>query len=132
VTPRRATDVGVAGAWWGRWGRDLITFAAVGLSAWAFFKGETERRERTDQACTIFERKHKQDVDALISTYRYLGTLSGKELAEPLNRAVLAGLPRTIREANLDDAPPYCDKPGVGEPEPDPKLPPRPGNLPAA
>jgi hypothetical protein len=123
--------------WWERWGRDVVTFLAVALAAYAVFGARgaaidaqdavrglsDETTQRIDQTCAISETKQRADVDALIRTYRYLGGLSGRQLSEPLNKAVLANLPSTIREAQTDDAPPFCDKPGVGLPEPDPPLP---------
>jgi hypothetical protein len=91
---------------------------------------ERESRERLDATCTIFESSQRSDVDALAQTYRYLADLPPREMSSSLNRAVLANLPATIREATVDDAPGYCDAPGVGLPEPDPPLPKRPPNLP--
>lgn len=130
-TPRRLTDSDTPVAiWWARWGRDMTTFAAVALAAWAVLNTVHERASRTDQTCTVFEQQHKDDVDQLIATYRYLASLSGEELAQPLNRFVLGSLPGVIREAQTDDAPPYCDEPGVGLPEPDPVVPERPRALP--
>jgi hypothetical protein len=82
-----------------------------------------ETAARVDQTCAISEAKQRSDSDALIRTYRYLSSLSGRQLAQPINRAILANLPVTIRAAQIDDAPAFCDKPGVGLPEPDPPLP---------
>lgn len=114
---------------WGRWGRDFITFIAVALAVYSVYANSVETKERVDESCTISETKQKADVDALIATYRYLGELSGKELAQPLNKAVLAGLPTTVRNAQTDDAPSYCDEPDVGLPEPDDKVPEVPEDL---
>lgn len=122
--------------WWARWGRDLTTFIAVGLAAWAVvgtqnqvddLKAETS--QRIDETCRISEAKQKNDSEALASTYAYLAGLRPREFGQPLNRAILAGLPRTIREATTDDAPPFCDQPGIGLPEPDPPRPCRAGML---
>jgi hypothetical protein len=156
VEEKRATDGNRVLAIWGRFGRDLVTFVAVGLAAWAVHvaegnsdkaatasenalnavrQSEHEANERRDQTCTIFETKQKSDVDALAQTYRYLGDLTKAEMGTALNRAILAQLPRTIREAQTDDAPDYCDQTNpdgsdIGLPEPDPKLPTPPKNLP--
>lgn len=135
---QRSSDVGGFTAWWGRYGRDLVTVLAISIAAYAVISTvslvrelRSETAQRINETCRISETKQRSDVEALRRTYEYLGGLSGKQLAEPLNRAVLAGLPSTIREAETDDAPSYCDKPGVGLPEPDPKLPVRPRNIPS-
>jgi hypothetical protein len=117
---------------------------AVGLAAWSVIVSQqgitkangtlaqlkSETAQRINETCTISETKQKSDVDRLAQTYKYLGGLSKTEMAESLNRAVLASLPSVIREAQLDDAPGYCDAKGVGLPEPDPKLPVPPTNIP--
>lgn len=126
----RWQDRGGVRAAWGRWGRDIVVAVAVGLAAWSLLLERKGREDRLDQSCTIFEMHQKDDVDALSRTYRYLAGLSGGELAQPINRAILANLPRTVREAQLDDAPAYCDEPGRGLPEPDPRVPDRPVGLP--
>lgn len=129
---------------WSRWGRDLVTFIAVGLAAWSVWASQAsvsqsektvrrldhESAERQDQSCRITEAKQQSDIEALSQTYKYLASLSPEQLAEPLNRTVLANLPRTIRDAELDDAPAYCKRPGIGLdpstspfPQPPPNLP---------
>jgi hypothetical protein len=141
MTRTRAQDRGRVAAWWGRWGRELVTALAVGLSAWAVWTtqhtvGDLKREgaERRDQTCTILETKQRSDVEALRRTYAYLAGLRPRELADPLNRAVLANLPNVVREAQTDDAPPYCDEKDdqgrdIGLPEPDPVIPKRPPGL---
>lgn len=133
----RSEDGNRLRAWWGRWGRDLTTVVAVGLACWAVVGTQSqvddlksETAQRIDETCRISESKQRNDSTALASTYAYLAGLSPKEFGQPLNRAILAGLPRTIREAATDDAPSYCDSPGVGLPEPDPPLPCLPGKRP--
>lgn len=122
---------------WERWGRDLVTTVAVGLAAYAVIgaagaasdardglhKLDRESAARIDQTCAISEAKQRSDSDALIRTYQYLGSLSARQFAQPINKAILANLPVTIRAAQIDDAPPFCDQPGVGLPEPDPPTP---------
>lgn len=136
---RRATDSGSLPSRWGRWGRDLTVAVAVGLALWGVIgtqanvsRLEKESHDRIDETCRISETKQKSDVDALAATYRYLGQLKAAEFSQAINRAVLAGLPRTVREAQTDDAPDYCDEPHVGLPEPDPVLPKRPPGIPPA
>lgn len=126
----RAEDLGRIRVWWGRWGRDLTTLAAVLAAGWAVIgtQGqvddlERETAQRVDETCRITETKQANDSQALADTYKYLAALKPSEFGQPLNRAVLAGLPRTIRDATTDDAPSYCDKPGVGLAEPDPPVP---------
>lgn len=88
-----------------------------------------EGRERRDEDCSIRESKQADDVRALRRLYRYLLGLSPEDLGTDLNKAVLAGVPRAERDARTDDAPDYCDEPGIGEPEPDLKVPRRPKGL---
>lgn len=135
----RSTDGGRAAALWGRWGRDLLTALAVAAATYSVFttqntvdKIEAEGNDRRNQTCTILETQERADVEALRRTYEYLSGLSPKELGESLNRAVLAQLPRTVRDAETPNAPPYCDEPNVGLPEPrgGVKLPDPPKNLP--
>jgi hypothetical protein len=148
---RRAGDgsrwrrvAGHIGRWWTRYGRDVVPTLAVALAAYAVVGATTAARDarhaahgaqaavrqsnretaaRVDQTCAISEAKQRSDSDALIRTYQYLSSLTGHQLAQPINRAILANLPVTIRAAQIDDAPAFCDKPGVGLPEPDPPLP---------
>lgn len=129
--------------WWDVWLRDLIVVVAIALSLWStaitqqtLGKQEKQQRaaaaesvERRDQNCLLFERSQQRSVQALANTYKYLGGLTPRQLAEPLNRAVLANLPQTISEAQTADAPPYCDDPGVGLPEPNPVVPKPPKGL---
>lgn len=126
---------------WGRVGRDLTVAASVALAAYAVIVTQgtvddiaSESADRRDQSCLIFERQEAEDIDALERTYSYLSGLSAAQLDEPLNRAVLAQLPRTVRDAQTPDAPAYCDEPDVGLPEPvrPPRFPRRPPNLPPA
>ena len=90
---------------------------------------ERERIERTNQSCDITERKQADDVRKLRNTYDYLVGLTPRQRRTALNAAIIRQLPRTEEEARRDDAPAFCDEPGVGLPEPDPKLPRRPKSL---
>jgi hypothetical protein len=133
---RRKFRVARAWLWWDVWGRDLIVLVAIGLSLWSTITGQQqlhaqkrEQADRIDETCRISETKQRTDVDALRRTYEYLAGLSGKQLDEPLNKAVLANLPSTIREAQVDDAPSYCKAKGVGLPGPSPAIPVKPPGL---
>ncbi len=111
----------------------LACFAAVGYSYWVNHNNidqiKTERTERTNQSCNISERKQQGDVRSLKLTYDYLVSLTPEQAREPLNALIYRELPRAEKEARLDDAPSFCDEPGIGLPEPDPKVPERPQAL---
>lgn len=81
------------------------------------------------QNCFKFEEEHLQDVTQLRDTYDYLSQLTPGQKRESINAYVLSRLPETERKAKIDKAPAYCDKPGLGRPEPDPKIPERPEGL---
>lgn len=143
-TVKRQFRVARAWLWWDLWIRDAVVVAAIGLSLWSTHITQStlstvkatqhaqarEGAERRDQNCLIFERSQDRAVTQLRRTYEYLADLTPKQLAEPLNTAVIAGLPAEVTDAQTSDAPPYCNAPGVGLPEPDPLLPQPPGNLP--
>lgn len=113
--------------------RQADTDRAVRANDAAIEAIEREGRERRDQTCEIFENQHLEHVKNLRSTYRYLRTLPKSEYGTTLVKAILRGLPATEREARTDQAPDYCDEPGVkaekagadpiGLPEPDPRVP---------
>ena len=84
-----------------------------------------ESRERRDQMCNLFERDHLADVTRLKRTYAYLDRLPRREWGNPLTMAIVRQLPELEVEARQDAAPPFCDEPGIGLPEPDPELPAR-------
>ena len=93
--------------------------------------------ERRDQTCTAFERDaiiatrfYRDARRAYGSTIQYLDNLPPREARTLLNRTVKERLPRLRREvhqryeeAKATAAPPFCDEPQVGLPEPDPFLP---------
>lgn len=89
----------------------------------------TESAQRRDQSCSLFERKHLDDVRQLRRLYRYLVGLSVVDRNTTLTKEIVRGLPRLERQAHIDRAPQYCDKPGIGLPEPDPVIPKRPASL---
>lgn len=88
-----------------------------------------ESAERIDQICLVFETQHLDDVKSLAQTYDYLVALPESEKRLTLNKFILLLLPMREEEANTDIAPPFCDKPNRGLPEPDPVVPKRPAEL---
>ena len=98
-----------------------------------------ESRERVNETCTAFERDaiiatrfYRDARRAYGTTIKYLDNLPPDEASTLLNRTVKEGLPRLRREvrqryeeAKATAAPPFCDEPQVGLPEPDPFLPER-------
>lgn len=90
---------------------------------------DSERAERTDQNCKLFELDHLQDVRDLRDTYKFLSNKEAATENPGLTRFIILNLPRTEKEAKIDSAPEYCDDPGLGLPEPDPVIPNRPDNL---
>ena len=88
-----------------------------------------EAIDRRDQSCSLFERQHLTEVNQLRDTYRYLESIPPENRSDPINKFIRSSLPEVERTAQVDRAPPYCDEPGVGLPEPDPVLPKRPKAL---
>jgi hypothetical protein len=147
MTARRRPDVWDDDWTWrdrGRWAwQNLVPVAAISLAAWAVFgvgqaleRQTREADERRNQTCTLFETDHLQDVQSLKRTYERLPEAldfymeAAPERLQPFLRATIAGdLERLEREAKADSAPPYCDEPGFGLPEPDPVIPKRPPGL---
>lgn len=82
-----------------------------------------EGRKRRDQTCRIDERDHLDSVKRLRRTYDYLEHLPRAEYGSNITVAIVRQLPDVERDARHDVAPPFCDAPNVGLPEPDPKLP---------
>lgn len=102
---------------------------AVKGNAIAIRQIQSESKERINETCRINETKQSADIKQLKQLYSYLAGLSPAELRQPLNRTILASVPQSVHEAQLDDAAKYCDAPGVGLPEPDLKLPKPPKGL---
>lgn len=87
------------------------------------------RREafiRQDQSCLLFERLYIENVDRLQRTYEYVLGLSPEQRREPLNAAVIAGVPNTEQATRSSRPPSFCDSPRVGRAEPPPRVPRRP------
>lgn len=106
-----------------------ISFVLPFLVGGALYLFDVEANARRDQSCKITEGQQRAEVQSLRRTYSYLLSLSTKERRDPINRAVLAGLPTQEAQARQDNAPAFCDDPGYGEPEPDPVVPRRPAAL---
>lgn len=88
-----------------------------------------ETVERVEQDCLKEERDHLKDVKNLRRTYRFLLGYPVSAHDDPLYVALIQTLPQTESAARTDNAPPYCDRPNVGLPEPDPVIPERPKAL---
>lgn len=89
-----------------------------------------EGKGRRDQSCRQSEAKHLADVQELRRTYRFLTDPAKRRLlGRGLARLIILTLPQREREARVDPAPPFCDEPGIGLPEPDPTVPKRPQGL---
>lgn len=87
---------------------------------------ENEVAQRRGQSCKISETKQAKDVKQLVKYYEYLLALSPEERNQTINKFIFKTLPDVELEASTDDAPDFCDEPGVGLPEPDMKIPARP------
>lgn len=135
--------------WWQRIGSTLVVAIALGIAAYAVHiagkandnaeeavtlaKAQVralalESLERRDQQCRISEQKQRADVDLLRQSYAFI--LHPPPGLADLVPIALAQLAKTEKDARLDDAPPFCDAPNVGEPEPDPVVPRRPKGIP--
>lgn len=120
-------------SWAAAWGWMAILSILVVLT---ISRVQAESKTRADQNCKIFETQHLATVERLRNTYKYLLALTPDERAlaasghgNQLNILVMRNLKQTEAEAKIDPAPIYCDKPGVGLPEPDPVVPKRPPEL---
>jgi hypothetical protein len=98
----------------------VIIFVSLGL----IIKGATnEAGDRKEQNCQLFESDNLQDVRALKATYDYIEALNPDEIQSTINQFIIVSVPDAQIEAATDQAPDYCDDPGVALPEPDPKVP---------
>jgi hypothetical protein len=84
---------------------------------------EKDRNARRNDTCVTAERQEATSVKAVIRTYAFLRTLPRSERGTAITRAIVRNLPMTYANAKADRAPKYCDEPGVGLPEPGPRLP---------
>jgi hypothetical protein len=103
---------------------------------------EQESLGRRRQSCRGDEQEHKDNVRALRQTYKILSNPKLRAQFDPgLIQFAIANLPAAERKARVDQAPEFCDEPGVkqerlykkthgergkppiGLPEPDPVVP---------
>lgn len=120
-----------------RWGMAGVLLAAITLflSVWLIARTENEGNARRDQTCEVFEGAYAEEVRGLKDVYRFILRESPEERKSTLSQFIIAQLPRSEAEAKSDSdtrgqqVPDYCDKPGIGRPEPDPKVPERPKAL---
>jgi len=101
----------------------FVVSLAAGLLA---YEATRENRERINQSCTSDEREHLRNVESLRRTYALLESPTQRELVGPgLVRVIVATISDQEALARTDQAPEYCDDPGVGLAEPDPVPPKR-------
>jgi hypothetical protein len=124
---KRAGDGNRLTAFWGRWGRDLVTAVAVALAVWSVTKVQSEGIARRDQTCVLFERQHNAAVDQLKQTYVFL--LHPPPQLKALTPIALGQLPTQEAAAHASTPPAYCAPVSVGLPSPFPRIPPRPKGL---
>lgn len=92
-------------------------------------KIEDESTQRRDQSCRGWEKAHAQEIKELKRSYAFYRDPS--PALKPLldNPISLIVLRERVRNAQSDQdqfgqfVPKYCDEPGVGVKEPDPKVP---------
>lgn len=104
----------------------LLICALIVTSAFGYSKMHDEAATREDQICTSAERENQTNVRQYADTIKYLMAVkrnAPEKLSDPINRFVILRLPETEKKARKDTAPPLCDKPDRGLPEPDPVLP---------
>jgi hypothetical protein len=131
-------------------GRQLSNENAKILGRIETVQAQTAREgvDRRNQICLSDEREHLNAVERLERTYRYLAGLTLKQFGSPINQAIFQQLEDVEDEAMTDQAPEFCDDPGVkaeklwresggergappvGLPEPDPRVPQRPAGIP--
>lgn len=113
-----------------------VSLGSAALSTYLWFNLISESKERRNQTCRVFESAHKQEIDSLNGTYRYLANAPPPERGTSLYDTILRNLKKLEAEAASDTdevgviVPEYCDEPDVGLPEPDPVVPKRPVGIP--
>lgn len=106
------------------WSLLLTIFVVLSIALLA-----REGHMREDGQCASFERDHLEEVRAVATAYAYFQTVEPEDYDTAIFRFAVRQLPIIEAAANSDEAPNYCDKPGVGLEEPDPVVPPRPQRL---
>jgi hypothetical protein len=108
-----------------RWGfiAMFVVSVSAGFLAWQATQANTER---IDQSCTTDEREHADNVRQLEQTYNALSSPTIRaNLGPGLVTLIVSQMAELEKDARTDQAPPFCDEPGVGLPEPDPEPPER-------
>lgn len=96
---------------------------------------EREGRQRRDQTCRGTEGQHRQEIIDLRRAYKFYRTPPPEFASLLQNPLVIQNLREDVRNARHDNdrfgvfVPRYCDEPGVGREEPDPKLPKPPASI---
>lgn len=114
----------------------IVSLLTAAGTTWLWFNIISESKERRNQTCRVFESAHKQEIDDLNGTYRYLAGAPPPERGTTLYTLILSNLKKLESEAKDDEdevgvvVPAYCDEPGIGLPEPDPVVPKRPAGIP--
>lgn len=116
--------------WLATVGVAVLALIASGHANQALDQLKSEGKTRRDQACLVNEKKQREKVRQLSETYRFLlAQKAAGEDSSVLYRFIVAALPQQEKNALLDEAAPFCDEPGIGLPEPDPRIPKRPAAL---
>ena len=103
----------------------LVAVAVIGVENTQDDR-DREAADRRDQTCLLFERSYHRSVQSLEQTYRFLERATPRQARDPIVAAILAQLPQTELRVRDERNPAYCDKPGVGLREPNPRVPKRP------
>lgn len=96
----------------------LVALRAASQNAKTIKRIEEVRADSRDQSCTLFERTERSNVLRVRERYAYLDGLDLADRGASITKAIIQGLPDLEREATEQRAPPYCNAPGVGLPEP--------------
>ena len=107
----------------------LVTAGLVVYSLARQGDAEAERATRAGENCLLFERDERGDIAAvekgrrdLKATRKFIAEIPLAEQGTQFTRATISGLERQVADvkhvvATTDEAPSYCDRPGLGLPE---------------